>query len=299
MEGSSPAGAWLAYDGVTFFTASRRGAGGSITRARAHDGSLLNRVDFYRGAPVHVYPVFDGESVYAVATDSTVDGTRSTLHVLGFDLEARANPVLLCETSARGLATTRAADDVFVLCAGDTLVEVDRTLHRRVRVASIATGDSASELCGASDVAMSTTGSVVFVLCGDAGTLLYLDHLTLEPIRSLPVGIGGRRLGRSPDGQHVVILRPDAREVVVLDVRRRVLTGRIATEHVPMAVATDSDSRSAFVATGIADGGGRLLKIDLEGGTVRGTAETVAHPVTVSVWPGEESPVMRWSARTD
>jgi DNA-binding beta-propeller fold protein YncE len=299
MEGSSPAGAWLAYDGVTVFTASRRGAGGSITRARTRDGSLLNRVDFYRGMPVHVYPVFDGESVYAVTTDSTDDGFRSTLHLLGFDLEARADPVPLCDTPARGLATTRAADDVFVLCAGDTLVEVDRTLHRRVRVAPIAPDDSTREPCGAFDVAMSTTGSVIFVLCGDAGTLLYLDHLTLEPIRSLPVGVGGRRLGRSPDGQHVVILRPDAREVVVLDVRRRVVTGRITTEHAPIAVAADSDSRSAFVATGAADDAGRLLKIDLESGSVRSTVETVAHPLTVSVWPGEESPVMRWTDHTD
>jgi DNA-binding beta-propeller fold protein YncE len=299
MAGSTPAGSWLAYDGVTVFAAFRRGAGGSITRGHTDDGSLLDRVDFYRGQPVQLYPVFDGESVYAVTTEPTATGAHSRLHLLGFDLEALADPVPLCDASALGIAATRAANDLFVLCTGDLLVEVDRTLHTRVRVAPIVTTEGTGGTCGATDIALSSTGSVVFVLCADAGTLLYLDHLTLEPIRSLDVGPGGRWLGRAPDGQHVVVLRPDAREIVVLDVRRRVVTGRIATEGSPVAVVTDSNSRSAFVVTGGADGPGRLLKVDLASGTVVAAAATVPNPITVSAWPGEESPVMRWQVHAN
>jgi DNA-binding beta-propeller fold protein YncE len=299
ISGTDPAGAWLAYDGATFFAAVRRGAGGSIGRARTADDVLLDRVDFYRGQPVQVYPVFDGVSVYAVTTEPTDVGARSTLHVLGFDLDARGDPIALCDSPALGLATTRAANDVFILCAGDTLVEVDRALQSLVRVADVPAGDSTGTACAGTDIAMSSTGSVVFVLCGGSGTLLYLDHLTLEPIRSLSVGPGGRRLARAPDGQHVVVLRPDAKEIVVLDVRRRAVTGRIATSQPPTAVATDSDSRHAFVATGATGGPGVLLKIDLARGSVLAQTPTVAMPITVSVWPGEESPVMRWQPLTD
>ena len=82
-----------------------------------------------------------------------------------------------------------------------------------------------------------------------------------------------------------------------MDVRRRVITGRIATRQPPTAVATDSDSRSAYVATGVGEVPGLLLKIDLAAGSVLRETATIAMPITVSVWPGEESPVMRWQAR--
>lgn len=299
LDGTVPAGAWFAYDGTTIFSASRRGFGGSITRARTVDDALLDRMDFYRGRPEHVYPVFDGTSVYVVTNQPTDVGTRSTMHFLGFNLTALTDPVPLCDSAALGLATTKLAEDLFVLCQGDTLVELDRTLRTRVRVADVASGDSTGTSCGAADISMSSTGTVLFVLCSASGTLLYLDHLTLEPIRSLPVGAGGARMARAPNGQYVIVIRPEAREVVVLDVRRRVVTGRATTSQPPRAVAADSDSRSAFVATGIEGAAGTLLKIDLASGTVRAEAPTAAMPISVSVWPGEESPVMRWEVRGD
>jgi DNA-binding beta-propeller fold protein YncE len=291
----APSGAWLAYDGVTFFTAFRTGSGGTIARARLKtDGVLLDRVDFYRGQPIRVYPVFDGVSVYVLTNEPNAASTHSTLHFLGFDLTNQSDPVPLCDTSALGIAAARAAGDIFVLCGGDTIVELDRKLHTRMRIASVVAGDSMGHPCGATDVALSSTGTVVFVLCGSTGTVLYLDHLTLESIASLAVGTGGQQIARAPDGQHVIVLRPAAREIVVLDVRRRVITGRVTTRHTPRAVATDSDSRSAFVATGDGTDPGTLLKVDFATGTVVGETTTVAMPITVSTWPGEESPVMRW-----
>lgn len=262
------------------------------------DGSLLERLDFYRGQPSRLYPVFDGVSVYALTNEPTDAGTRGSLHVLGYDLTARSEPIALCDTPVRGVTTTRAAEDVFAVCDGDTLVEIDRNLRTRVRVASVP-GDSAGTACGASDVAMSSTGTVLFVLCGTTGTILYLDHLTLDPIGGVTVGVGGRRITRTPDGQYVTVLRPDDREVVLVDVRRRAITGRVATRHPPTDAAANSDSRTVFVTAGSAGAPGTLLEIDLATGAVLAETETVTAPVSVSVWPGEESPVMRWQPRTD
>ena len=269
-----------------------------MARTSLADGSLLERIDFYRGRPFRLYPAFDGVSVYALTTEQTETGVRSTLHVLGYDLAARAAPVALCDTSVRGLAATRAAEDLFAVCDGDTLVEIDRKLNTRVRVATVPT-DSGAPPCNATDLAMSSTGTVLFVSCGGTGTLLYLDHLTLDPIDSIAVGTGGRRIVRAPDGQHVAVLRPDDREVVLIDVRRRLITGRVQTQLRPTDAAVNSDSRSVYVATGSAEGPGTLLEIELATGTILAEAPTVTAPTSVSAWPGDESPVMRWQPRTD
>ena len=298
LGGAQPAGSWLAYDGTSLLAAVATGPGGTIARARLADGSLLERIDFYRGRPFRVYPVFDGESVYALTNDPTEAGDRGTLHVLGYDLAARSDPVALCDASALGLAATRAAEDIFVLCDGDTLVEVDRKLRTRIRVAPVA-ADSSDTACNATDLAMSSTGTVLFVLCAGTGTLRYLDHLTLEPIDSVRVGTGARRLVRAPDGQHVAVLRPDDLEVVLVDVRRRRITGTVATSQPPTDAAVNSDSRSVFVAMGSADGPGRLLEIAFATGEILADTPTVTAPISVSVWPGDESPVMRWQRRAD
>lgn len=296
LGGSQPAGSWLAYDGTSILAAQATGPGGTIARARLADGALLERIDFYRGRPVRVYPVFDGESVYALTNDPTEAGDRGSLHFLGYDLAARSDPVALCDASALGLAATRAAEDLFVLCDGDTLVEVDRKLRTRIRVAPVA-ADSSDTACNATDLAMSSTGTVLFVLCGGTGTLRYLDHLTLEPIDSVRVGTGARRLVRAPDGQHVAVLRPD--EIVLVDVRRRRITGTVATSQPPTDAAVNSDSHSVFVTTGSADGPGTLFEIAFATGEILADAPTVTAPISVSVWPGDESPVMRWQRPAD
>ncbi len=288
-------GAWLAYDGTTLFAAQSTATAGALVRARTADGTVLDRVDFYRGRPGFVYPLFDGQTVLALTIERAGIAARSTLHFLALDLSTGATPIPVCNTTALGLTTVRANDRVYVLCDRDLVVELDRELRTLIRSVQLpSTVGTASPPCGARDIGIASTGSIVFVLCAEAGTLLYLDRVTLEPLDSLQVGPGGSALARAPDGQHLVITRPTMREVVVADVRRRRFVGRIATEHAPLAVATGADSRVAFVTTGIPRVPGQLLKIDLETATVLAEATTVEMPITVSVWPGEESPVMRW-----
>lgn len=288
-------GAWLAYDGTTLFASRATPSAGAVERARLADGAILERVDFYAGTPVVVYPLFDGRTVLAATVEGSGFAVRSSLHFLGLDLSSPTAPIPVCDTRALGVATVRTTDRVYVLCDRDRVVEVDRRLRTLIRTVDLPRpAEPEQSPCGASDIGIATTGSIVFVLCAETGRLLYLDRVTLDPLDSLEVGYGGMLLTRTPDGQRVAITRPGRDEVVVADVRRRTIVGRIATEYPPLAVVAGADSRTAFVATGLPNVPGRLLLIDLASATVRMEAPTVQMPITVSVWPGEESPVMRW-----
>jgi hypothetical protein len=288
-------GASLAYDGTTLFAASATAAAGAVERIRLADGAMLERVDFYAGTPTLVHPLFDGRTVMVATVERSGLAVRSTLHFLGLDLSSQTSPVPVCDTPVLGLATVRPNDRVYLLCDGDRLVEIDRRLRTLVRTVDLPAPAAPDQSpCGASDVGIASTGSIVFVLCGESGRLLYLDRVTLEPLDSLDVGYAGILLARTPDGQYVVITRPGNKEVVVADVRRRTIVGRIPTEYDPLAVVAGADSRTAFIATGPPNAPGRLLRIDLPSASVSADVPTVPMPVTVSAWPGEESPVMRW-----
>lgn len=289
-------GAWLAYDGTTLFAAHARARSGSVERARLADGAVLERVDFYAGTPLVAAPLFDGRTVLAVTVDDPGASAHSTLHFLGLDLASRTAPIPVCDARVLGLATVRPNDRVYLLCVGDRVIEVDRRLQTLIRTVQLPLPAEPTQApCGASDVGIASTGSIVFVLCAGTGRLLYLDHVTLEPIDSLDVGAGGMRLARTPDGRHAVVTRPGRQDVVVADVRRRTIVGRVATDQPPLAVVADADSRTAFVTTGTPGAPGRLFRIDLPSATVLTDVPTVTMPVIVSAWPGEESPVMRWS----
>lgn len=291
----TPVGAWLAPDGSTLYAAHRSPAAGALVRARVADGAILDRVDFFAGAPVVVYPLYDGRTVLAATQAPTAGGSQALLHFLGSDLSAQSEPIPVCATGIRGLATVRSTDRVYALCEGDVLVDLDRRLRTLVRSVTLRSGDPAADpACDARAVAVSSNGSIVFVLCTRTGWIRYLDRVTLEPIDSLEVGIGADSWARSPDGRYAVILRPAEREIVVADLRRRMITGRPAPDDTPHAVTVGADSRSAFVAAGDRGSRGSIVEIDLASGTIVREHASAAHPVALSAWPGEESPVMRW-----
>jgi DNA-binding beta-propeller fold protein YncE len=291
----SPVGAWLAPDGTTLYAAHRSPTAGALVRARVADGTVLDRVDFFSGSPAIVYPLYDGRTVLAATVTHAVAGSQTLLHFLGTDLSAQSEPIPVCSAGIRGLATARTTDRLYALCDGDVLVDLDRRLRTFVRSVELTAGDAPTgAACDAQAVAVSSNGSIVFVLCAGTGTIRYLDRVTLEPVDSLEVGVGAQIWARSPDGQYAVMLRPAEREIVVADLRRRVVTGRPLSDLTPYAVTVGSDSRTAFVAAGDGVARGAVLEIDLASGAVVREHGSAARPVALSVWPGEESPVMRW-----
>jgi hypothetical protein len=293
--GGKVLGGWLGSDGSTVYLAQQTANAGSLVRARRTDGVMLDRLDFYRGVPRLVRMLPGGRAVIAVTDETAPTGpTRSTLHFLGPDLATLAEPVPVCEGTARGVATEKTTDRLFVLCGGDQVSEIDRKLRRFVRALPVP-GDSAGRRCDAADIAVSSTGSIVFVLCGASGELRYVDRLTLTWLSSLDVGDGGTAMTRSPDGRYVLVLRPQTSEVVVADVRRRAVLARIETTGAPAAATVATDSRSVYLVTHASDTvGARVLRIDLHDLRVVAEAPAPGAPRSVSVWPESDSPVMRW-----
>jgi hypothetical protein len=288
-------GAWLAPDGTTLYAAQRTPTAGALVRARVADGAILDRIDFFDGTPAIVHPLYDGRTVLAATVSWSGDPPHTLVHFLGRDLSVQGEPVPVCDAAMRGLATTRASERLYALCGGDVLVELDRGLHTLVRTVSVnSRSEPVTARCDATALAVSSNGSIVFVLCAQSGTIRYLDRLTLEPLDSLEVGIGGERWSRSPDGRYAVILRPAQREIVVADLRRRAVTGHLTMPFTPTAVVVGSDSRVAYATAGDGAGGGVIVEITLASGTIARQHETVARAASLSAWPGEESPVMRW-----
>jgi hypothetical protein len=102
-------------------------------------------------------------------------------------------------------------------------------------------------------------------------------------------------MARSPNGRYLLVIRPQAREVVIADVRRRAVLAQIETSGTPVAAAVATDSRTAYVVIHpLERAGGRVLKIDLHDLRVVGEAPAPRAPRSLSVWPGADSPVMRW-----
>lgn len=289
-----PVGAWLAPDGTTLYAARRTATAGALVRARLADGVILDRIDFFDGSPAIVQPLYDGRTVLAATVSRSAGAAHTLLHFLTADLGAQSEPIPVCDAGVRGIATARTTDRLYVLCEGDVLVDLDRRLRTLVRHVALTPVEAAGSGCDARAVAVSSTGSIVFVLCAHTGAIRYLDRITLEPLDSLVVGAGAEAMERSPDGQYAVVLRPAEREIVVADLRRRLIAGRHASALTPRGLAVGSDSRRAFVATGDGATRGAVLVLDLAtGGVVRQHAST-ARFASLSVWPGEESPVMRW-----
>ena len=295
VGGGELLGSWLGTDGSTIYLAQRTANAGSLARARRADGVMLDRLDFYRGVPGLVRVLPDGRTVIAVTHESAPDTpARSTLHFLGPDLATLAEPVTVCDGAARGVATEKTTDRLFVLCNGDVVSEIDRKLRRFVRRLTVP-NDSLSPRCEATDIAVSSTGSIVFVLCGNSGELRYVDRLTFALLSSLDVGGTGTSMARSPDGRYILVLRPAARQVVIADVRRQSVLARIETSGTPTTATVGTDSRTAYVVIHPFEGAAaRVLKIDIHALRVVGEASAPRTPRSVSTWPGADSPVMRW-----
>ncbi|MDH3455980.1 MAG: hypothetical protein OER90_03990 [Gemmatimonadota bacterium] len=274
------------YLGITHNTGSalawiNRTTGASLARLQLPRDSLTTLRLLPDGRSLAVTTVSRGESV----------AFESALHIIPTDLATFGARIPLCSGVAVGLATHGVRDRMYAVCRGDELVEIDRKLGVRVR--SVQLSPDAGRLpCEAADLHTSANGSVVFVLCAGSGTLLYLDRVRLTPYDSLPVGTGGARLARTPEGRYVAITRPSADEVVIVDVRQRRIAHRLPIEGAA-DVTIGIDGRSAFVTAATATQS-RLYRVTLTTGAVVSQQLTISDAHRVAVWPGPKSPKMRW-----
>ncbi|NIM51922.1 MAG: hypothetical protein GTN78_05415 [Gemmatimonadales bacterium] len=291
----------FAHGGTSLYAALGPTPPGVLLRVRRIDGTVLEQAVFPTSIVTALALSPDARSlVAAVVGDQGTTQRTGALYFISSDGFRQEAHVAVCHGPVRGLSGFFAREKLYVACEDDTVAEVDAKLRLLVRAAALAPEPTApaSDPCLPSDIALSRNGTIVFVLCGASGRILYVDRVVLQPFDSVDVGAGASQLALSPNGRWAVVTHTGRDEVLVVDLRRRLVTAQVPTPGRPYAVAVGSDGRWAYVAAEGADSEpGVLLQIDLQGR--RSTAQiAMPYRVTgVSVWPGSKSPVMRWSTR--
>jgi DNA-binding beta-propeller fold protein YncE len=281
----------FAPDGASLYVGITRSTGSALAWINRTTGASLERLQLLQDSLTTLQLLPDGRSLAVTTVSGGGSVAESVLQIIPTDLATSGVRVPLCQGVALGLAPDGVRDRMYAVCRGDELAEIDRKLGVRVRGVQLSP-DANRQPCDVADVHTSANGSVVFVLCAGSGTLLYLDRVQLTPYDSLPVGTGGQRLARTPDGRYVAITRPSDDELVVVDVRRRIVTHRLPIEGVS-DVIIGIDGRSAFV-TATAAAQSRLHRVTLATGESVSQEITVSRAHRVAVWPGPKSPKMRW-----
>jgi DNA-binding beta-propeller fold protein YncE len=234
-----------------------------------------------------LWPLRDGQTLVGTGT--------TTLHFLPADLSGPSRQMTVCNEPIMGVTPFGVRDRAYAVCGESTLVEIDSKLEIVVRSAAVTPADSRNEpACRTGAVATSPSGSVVYVLCRDSGMLLYIDRHTLTAFDSVDVSAGGHDMVLVPGGRRAVVTRPDAHELVVVDLREREVVSRVHLE-APWSAAVGTDGRHSYVTTRAIQGPGRLLRIKLESATVVGNTQAVSGSLGIALWPSNASPRMRWN----
>jgi DNA-binding beta-propeller fold protein YncE len=272
----------FAPDGASLWVVLAGDTAAALLQVRRTDGAVLQRIPVTGGAP-SVVTVLPNARAVLLATGGAGPGTLHFIPTDGSDDVARVQP---CTGPVRGAVPFDVLDELYVACGEDAVAELDTELRVVVRTVPLAPA-AAEPGCGASDVALSSNGTIIYVLCRRSGTLLYLDRVRLSLLDSVGLGEGAAGLHPTPGRRRAVVTRPGHDESLVVDFRRREAVARLK---VPAqgAAAVSSNGRWAYLAAR-----GAVVRIDLRTGAVDASAETPS-PIAVDVWPGHRSPVMRW-----
>ncbi|MGD8725994.1 MAG: hypothetical protein PVH40_00045 [Gemmatimonadales bacterium] len=273
-------------DGTTLYVAHTAGEHGVVTRVARPGGHVLGLQNVSEPTVSGLWLLHDPRMVIAAGTTS--------LHLLPADLAGAGSVLAACVDSIVDLTPSSVRHRLYTVCGNDDLVEIDTELAMAVRSASLVPRDSSpAATCGASQVALSPSGSIVYVLCRDSGALLLVDRLTLQPFASVDVGPGGLSMALTPDGGHAAITRPGADEVVVVDLPGRAVGTRIRLES-PAHAAIGADGRLVHVTRRTESRRGRVTRVTLADGAVRDDTAALPGSLRIAVWPTTRSPSLWW-----
>jgi DNA-binding beta-propeller fold protein YncE len=262
---------------------------GAIITVRHRDGRVLERIGL-EGVPTAVAMHPDGHTLMVATSPGTAETQeRSTLHFIPLDAARTAAQAELCDRPARAMVPFRDLDRLYVACEGGDLAELDLRLRTQIRTVRFAEPqDHMSEPCRPAGAGLSSNATLIYVLCGETGTLLYFDRARLTLFDSLVVGGGASGLAMTPNRHQAVVTRPRANEVAILDLRGRRVADRAAFG-APSSSSVSSDGRWAYV---IGDEG--VLRVDLREMRLLAQPGLGTRATAVAVWPGHTSPIMRW-----
>ncbi len=283
--GAPPTALKFGSDGNSLYLALHAGDGSELIRVGRVTGGVLQRRRFQGDSITGLWMLSNGRTI--------VGATPNALLFIPADLSHAGKRIDICDDSVTAFTPSGGQERAYAVCGEATLIEIDSKLEIAIRSASVPADTGGGEPCGTAGVATSPSGSVIYVLCREAGKLVYIDRLTLQVFGVADVGADARDLAVSPGGKIAVITRPDADELVVLRVRRREILSRI---HVKSAwsVVIGMDERTAYVTTYEGQHPSQLLRIDLDEAIVAARAATLPGSTEVTIWPDGKSPRMWW-----
>lgn len=285
-------------DGTTLYLALQSTDGAAVARVARLTGSTLALQQFPHDSITGMWLLPDARTLAVAEVADQPSGThQGTLHLLPADLADTGLAVPACAGAVAGFTSLGRRGRAYVGCDTDTIVEIDAALGLVVRTVGVSGTDAANRAtCGPTDVASSPNGTIVYVLCRAAGTLLYLDRLALTALTAVDIGVGASAVVLTPDGGRAIVTRPPSSEVVVVDLRRREVRSRVIIPDVRRAVI-GSEGRYAYaVSTGGGSQPGRLARIDLENGLLLAERAISATASLLSLWPATGTPYMRWTS---
>jgi DNA-binding beta-propeller fold protein YncE len=284
-------------DGTTLYLALRFTDGTAVARVGRLTGSTLALERLPEDSISGMWLLPDAQTLVVATIDDQQPGIRQgLLRLLPVDLANAGLAVPACAGAVTGFTSLGRRGRAYVGCDTETIVEIDVTLGLVVRTAGVSGTNTANRSpCGTTDVASSPNGTILYVLCREAGTLLYLDRLTLTALAELEVGVGASAVALTPDGGRAIVTRAPSGEVVVVDLRRREVRARIAIPTL-RRVVIGSGRYGYAVSTGGGSQPGRLARIDIENGLLVAERELPGGASLLSLWPQTETPYMRWTS---
>jgi DNA-binding beta-propeller fold protein YncE len=231
--------------------------------------------------------------VTAGAASDTVPGS---IYHLSTDLPNQESRLEPCIGNPRGFVTLRDIGRGYARCSNgdESVVDLDLIRHRIVRTVTLDRGEGTENAtrCGPGGIALSRTGGILLATCSVSGQLLYLDRLTLGVLDSLAIGAGASQITVSPRGSQALVTIPGSNMVAITDLRKRSIVARIQLPHRPVDVVISGDGKTGYVL--IAGNAARVVKIDLRRSSIQGSTAVPPGSSSLSVWPGNRSPSMRW-----
>ncbi len=283
-------------DGVSLYVADLGGPGtGRISRIRRLDGQLLDSWHLPRGAIIQLTVLLDSPTL-VVTVSASGDTGPGSFYYLSTDLLIEKAPFEPCIGNPRGFAILQEIGRGYTRCNddGEPVVDLDLTQQRIVRTVTLDRDEGSDDVsrCGPGGIALSRTGGILLAPCSLSGQLLYLDRLTLEVLDSVMIGTGASQITVSPRGSQALVTIPDSNAVAIADLRQRSVSARVQLPDRPVAVVVSGDGKRGYVLT--AGHPATVVLLDLRRNLIQGTAVVPAGSTSLSIWPGQRSPSMRW-----
>lgn len=275
------------------------GVAGSLSLLRKLDGYRLEYTSgLAEELPNSLIVLPDSRTL--IATTNSANGRAGTLSFLDASTLQRDETLQPCPGYPEGIAILRDLNRAYTRCMGGSaaVADIDLDLRRVITTASVYHTESSelsNQSCGAGGIALSRTGTVLLVPCSSSGMLLYVDRLELVLFDSVTVGSGAYDVAASPTESKAIVTYPDSRRVAFVDLRNRRVTTEVRTPGRPIHVAIAGDGKRGYVLTSEShETPGTLMLLDMDNERVVSEALVPPGSQSISLWPGQWSPVMVW-----